>query len=106
MLILNTYIETVPNTIGGITLCICILSFVAAIVATIELATTDHNVLAILCFILAISLFIFLILILNNNVPFTYDEVTHYEITIDDYYPLSLLLRQFDVIEVHGRILD
>ena len=106
MEILNTYIETVLNPIGTIILIASVVGIFCSLACMVMLGETDHIFWSIVCLILAICLFIFVILILSEAVPFAYDEVTHYEIKINDYYPLSLLQQQFDITEVRGQILD
>lgn len=106
MEILNTYIEQIPNTLGVIASIGFAIFTLVSLIGLIILAESDHTWLCIMCLFLGICCFALFVLTLSSNLPFTYDEVTHYEIIINDYYPLSELLQQFEITKVEGQILD
>lgn len=106
MEILNTYIERVPNTLGVIAAIGFAIFTLVSVIGLVILAETDHTLLCIMCLFLGICCFVLFVLTLSSNLPFTYDEVTHYKIVVNNYYPLSELLQQFEITKVEGQILD
>ena len=106
MRILNTYFEKVMNPLGTIMIIGLFIAMICSVVAAIEMSDTRHKILPDLCFILALILLATNLFVVNNVIPWTYDEIPHYEIIVSESYPASQLLKNYDVTEMRGEILD
>ena len=105
MQVLNTYYESIFST-QGIIACICgcaaLLIFGALAISFLEIGNSWGELFA----ALAVGGLILVALTVNHVLPFDHKEKPHYEIIVEDDYPVSQLMEQYEITEVKGEILD
>ena len=107
MQILNTYVVSKPSTLM---LFIYLMSIFGILFGTISVAicySEGYNKMAVFLSVIVIISLIVFILCLSNSFPVPLQkETTHYEILLDDDYPVSSLLEKYDITESKGQLLD
>ena len=106
MTIQNIYNVSELNQLGTIIAVIFGVAMLIFFILIFVFGEMEHIGLSLTSFLFTVTFFIMLIVTLSCSLPKTYDVIPHYEITLDEDYPATKLLEDYDIQEVRGQIFD
>ena len=106
MEILNTYTKSVATNIGNIMFIGGFMFAFIFVVIGCMICEKGIRHISIPIVFFALALISFITGVISVVTPIGSKDVTHYEIVIDDDYPVYDLLDKYEIEEINGRIID